>query len=174
MILVATKLFNWRYSILQRTGVKVMSVTSKIRNNVYEDIMQTVNNATRLILAENALGNKEIIIKEKQINDEMSDLLLKMPVDYNKKVNEDRCKDTVFNVNDYLAPVFPTLSTPEPIDFATKVGELKPVKPMCDRYLLKNKLTNRYYKIRNKIKNCIFRKTIALRHYIKTIKFVWE
>lgn len=155
-----------------------MSVTSKIRNNVYEDIRQTVGNATRLILAENALGNKEIIIKEKQINDEMSDLLLKMHVDYeplnNKKVIEDRWKDIGFNVNGYSAPIFPTLSTTEPIDFTTKVVELKPVKPMYDRYLWKDKLTNRYYKIRNKIKNCIFRKTIALRHYIKTIKFVWE
>ena len=108
----------------------------------------------------------------------MSDLLLKMPVDYeplnNKKLIEDRWKDMGFKVNNYSAPVFPTLSTPEPIDFATKVGELKPVKPMYDRYLWKDKLTNRYYKIRNKIKNCIFRKTIAIRHYIKTIKIVWE
>lgn len=158
-----------------------MSTTSKIRNNIYEDIIQTVSNATRLIWAENALGNKEIIIKEKQINGEMSELLLKVPVDYeqyeplnNKKANEDRCKDMEFNVTDYSAPIFPTQITPEPIDFATKVGELKPVKPMYDRYLWKDKLTNRYYKIRNKIKNCIFRKTIALRHYIKTIKFVWE
>ena len=158
-----------------------MSVTSKIRNNVYEDIMQTVGNATRLILAENALGNKEIIIKEKKINGEMAELLFKAPVDYesyeplnNKKVIEDRWKDMGFKVNDYSVPVFPTLSKPEPIDYATKVGELKPVKPMYDRYLWKDKLTNRYYKIRNKIKNCIFRKTIALRHYIKTIKFVWE
>lgn len=142
-----------------------MSVTSKIKNNIY----------------------KEIIIKEKEINDEMNDLILKMPIGHeplnNKKVNEDRCKDMEFNVNDYSAPILPTLiwlslrtnlKTQEPIEFATKVGELKPVKPMYDRYLWKDKLTNRYYKIRNKIKNCIFRKIIALRHYIKTIKFVWE